>query len=51
MTNASAGGRHPAALDVGDCVSYALAEARSEPLLYKGEYKGEDFARTDIAPA
>jgi len=37
-------GRHPAALNYGDCFSYALALTRGEPLLFKGE----DFARTDI---
>lgn len=36
--------RHPAALNFGDCVAYALARALGEPLLYKGD----DFARTDI---
>jgi ribonuclease VapC len=40
-------GRHPAALNFGDCFSYALAKERSEPLLFKGD----DFARTDIAAA
>ena len=40
-------GRHPVALNFGDGFAYALAKARDEPLLYKGE----DFARTDIAPA
>ena len=40
-------GRHPAALNFGDCFSYALAMATGEPLLFKGE----DFARTDVAPA
>ncbi|HYN04301.1 MAG TPA: type II toxin-antitoxin system VapC family toxin [Vicinamibacteria bacterium] len=38
-------GRHPAALDFGDCFSYALARVLGEPLLFKGE----DFARTDVA--
>jgi len=38
-------GRHPAGLNFGDCFSYAVAIARGEPLLYKGE----DFARTDVA--
>jgi len=38
-------GRHPAALNYGDCFSYALATVLGEPLLYKGE----DFGRTDIA--
>ncbi|MDR3467634.1 MAG: type II toxin-antitoxin system VapC family toxin [Xanthobacteraceae bacterium] len=36
--------RHPAALNYGDCLAYALALIRGEPLLFKGE----DFARTDI---
>ena len=40
-------GRHPAALNFGDCASYALARVRRLPLLFKGE----DFARTDIARA
>ena len=40
-------GRHPAALNLCDCVSYALAKQRGAPLLYKGG----DFARTDIASA
>ena len=37
-------GRHAAALNYGDCFSYALAATRSEPLLFKGE----DFAKTDV---
>jgi ribonuclease VapC len=40
-------GRHPAGLNFGDCMSYALARVCDEPLLYKGR----DFARTDIASA
>lgn len=40
-------GRHPAALNFGDCFSYALARALGEPLLFVGD----DFARTDIATA
>ena len=40
-------GRHPAALNYGDCFSYALATVLGEPLLYKGE----DFSQTDITPA
>ncbi|MGC2200180.1 MAG: type II toxin-antitoxin system VapC family toxin [Stellaceae bacterium] len=40
-------GRHPAGLNFGDCVSYALAQARGLPLLYKGE----DFAKTDVISA
>jgi ribonuclease VapC len=40
-------GRHPARLNFGDCFAYALARASGEPLLFKGQ----DFARTDIASA
>jgi ribonuclease VapC len=40
-------GRHPAALNLGDCFAYALSKASGEPLLYKGN----DFARTDIVSA
>ena len=40
-------GRHPAALNYGDCFAYALAKSLNAPLLYKGG----DFARTDVAPA
>lgn len=40
-------GRHPAALNIGDCFAYALAKATGEPLLFKGT----DFSRTDIAAA
>lgn len=40
-------GRHPAALNFGDCFSYALAKALDEPLLFKGS----DFAKTDIQSA
>ena len=38
-------GRHPAALNFGDCLSYAVARLAGEPLLFAGE----DFARTDVA--
>lgn len=38
-------GRHPAALNFGDCFAYALAKWTGEPLLAKGT----DFAATDIA--
>lgn len=38
-------GRHPAALNFGDCFSYALARLDDLPLLYKGD----DFAQTDVA--
>ncbi len=37
-------GRHPAALNFGDCLSYAAAKVAGAPLLFTGE----DFARTDI---
>ena len=37
-------GRHPAALNFGDCFSYALSQALNEPLLFKGN----DFNQTDI---
>jgi ribonuclease VapC len=37
-------GRHPAALNFGDCFSYALSVARGEPLLFVGD----DFAQTDV---
>ena len=40
-------GRHPAGLNYGDCFSYALAQARGEPLLAKGG----DFVRTDVVMA
>ena len=36
--------RHEAALNFGDCYSYALTIARAEPLLFVGD----DFARTDV---
>lgn len=37
-------GRHPAALNLGDCASYALAKLRDLPLLFKGN----DFSATDL---
>src|SRR5687768_2052635 len=37
---------HPARLNFGDCMAYAVAKVQNLPLLYKGE----DFARTDIGP-
>ena len=40
-------GRHPAALNLGDCFAYALSKARDEPLLYKGD----DFSQTDVKAA
>ena len=38
-------GRHKAALNFGDCFSYALAVSRGEPLLFVGN----DFAMTDVS--
>ena len=38
-------GRHPAALNFGDCFVYALAKSSGEPLLAKGT----NFSQTDIA--
>ena len=40
-------GRHPAALNFGDCFSYALAKVEAQPLLFKGN----DFGQTDIVAA
>jgi ribonuclease VapC len=40
-------GRSPAGLNFGDCFAYALAKARNDVLLFKGD----DFAQTDIVPA
>ena len=37
-------GKHPAALNLGDCCSYALSRYSEEPLLFKGD----DFSKTDI---
>ncbi len=41
------GSGYPAKLTFGDCISYALAAERREPLLYVGD----GFAHTDIASA
>lgn len=41
------GSGHPAALNFGDCFSYALARDKREPMLYKGD----DFVHTDIRKA
>lgn len=38
-------GRHPAKLDMGDCFAYACTKANNAKLLYKGD----DFAKTDLA--
>jgi ribonuclease VapC len=37
-------GRHPAALNFGDCCTYAIASVAGEPLLCTGD----DFTRTDL---
>ena len=37
-------GRHPAALNFGDCFPYALCRTSGEPLLCKGQ----DFQQTDL---
>ena len=37
-------GRHPAALNYGDCLAYAVAQLASLPLLCVGE----DFPQTDL---
>lgn len=41
------GSGHLARLNSGDCFAYALAKARNEPLLFKGE----GFGQTDVARA
>jgi len=40
-------GNHRAKLNLGDCFAYALAKARGEPLLFKGD----DFRLTDVEAA
>ncbi|MGH9075679.1 MAG: type II toxin-antitoxin system VapC family toxin [Acidimicrobiales bacterium] len=40
-------GRHPANLNFGDCMSYAVARLAGEPLLFVGN----DFAATDLRAA
>lgn len=37
-------GHHSAALNLGDCCSYALSRSSGEPLLFKGD----DFPKTDV---
>jgi ribonuclease VapC len=37
-------GNHPAALNLGDCVAYALARSLDAPLLFKGT----GFGKTDV---
>jgi ribonuclease VapC len=40
-------GRHKAALNFGDCLSYAAAANANDSLLFVGD----DFSQTDITPA
>jgi ribonuclease VapC len=40
-------GHHPAKLNFGDCMAYALAKETGEELLFKGT----DFSQTDIVAA
>ena len=40
-------GNHPAKLNFGDCLAYALSATSGEPLLFKGD----DFTHTDVTPA
>jgi ribonuclease VapC len=41
------GSRHPAGLNFGDCLSYAVAKHLNAPLLFQGS----DFTHTDIESA
>lgn len=41
------GSGHPARLNYGDCLAYAVAEVEDEPLLYKGN----DFSHTNVRSA
>lgn len=40
-------GRHPAALNFGDCFTYSIAKSTGLPLLFSGN----DFHQTDLTPA
>ncbi len=40
-------GRHPARLNLGDCIAYACAQVHGVPLLFVGD----DFPQTDIRSA
>jgi ribonuclease VapC len=40
-------GRHPAALNMGDCFAYACAAAHDARILFKGQ----DFSQTDLPSA
>ena len=37
--------QHPAQLNFGDCISFAVSRSYGEPLLFKGD----DFARTNVS--
>ncbi|MFC1660371.1 type II toxin-antitoxin system VapC family toxin [Gemmatimonadota bacterium] len=37
-------GQHPAGLNFGDCMTYAVAQLSGEPLLFVGD----DFGKTDV---
>lgn len=37
-------GRHPASLNFGDCLTYAVTKLAAEPLLFRGQ----DFGKTDL---
>ncbi len=39
--------RHPAALNFGDCLAYAVAQVAHDSLLFVGD----DFAKTDVTAA
>jgi ribonuclease VapC len=40
-------GKHPASLNMGDCLAYACAKSNNASLLFKGS----DFSKTDICTA
>ena len=40
-------GRHKAALNFGDCLTYAVAKLSNQPLLFVGK----DFSETDLKTA
>jgi len=40
-------GRHPAKLNFGDCMAYAVAKETGDELLFKGD----DFSQTDVVAA
>ena len=40
-------GRHPAGLNFGDCLTYAIARGANQPLLFVGN----DFSKTDLRTA